>query len=319
MINPLQNLPPDITDRREPFGHRCFAIANSQGLDDVSKYFWGVTADTTSTSYPSQNFVKPSQPLPTIIVPGLSGDTASAIVGPFMCARHEMAVQGYDTDVVWLNGRTGCDDNAASLRDHVIAFAEQHQSKVNVVGYSKGCADSMHMLINHPETHDVVSGLVSLGGIVRGSPLADATPAWIRRVVQYAPLPSSQFGDGAAIKDLTCEFRQRWLARNILPDTIRYASIAAIPSPQRVSRVLRKTYTKLSAHSPHNDSQVIDRDTLLPNSELLATVNADHWAIALPFSRRWTSVLTHTLVNQNDFPRTVLLQAVIDHLADSTL
>ncbi len=234
-----------------------------------------------------------------------------------MCARNEMAVQGYVTDVVWLNGRTGCDDNAASLRDHILAFAEHYKSKVNVVGYSKGCADSMHMLVNHPETHDCVSALVSLGGIVKGSPLADATPTWMRRMIQYVPLPSSQFGDGAAIRDLTCEFRQDWLARNVLPDAVRYASVAAIPSPERVSRILRQTYKKLSAQSTHNDSQVFDRDTLLPNSELLATVNADHWAIALPFSRRWTSVLTHTLVNKNDFPRTVLLQAVIDHLTDT--
>ncbi len=319
---PLQNLPADITDVRQSFGQRCFKLAESCGLEDVSKYFWGVTAEPQRKVPPvqkasSQQPLASANALPTVIVPGLSGDTASAIVGPFMCARNEMAVQGYETEVVWLNGRTGCDDNASSLRDRVMSLADRYQSKVNLVGYSKGCADSMHMLVNHPQTHHCVNALVSLGGIVLGSPLADTTPTWMRRVVQYTPLPTSKFGDGSAIRDLTCEFRQDWLAQNELPETIRYASIAAAPAPERVSRILRKTYNNLAAHSIYNDSQVIDRATLLPNSELLATVNADHWAIALPFTRRWTSVLTHTLVNQNDFPRTLLLQGVIEHLSDT--
>lgn len=322
MNTPLRELPADINDVRQSFGHRCFTIAQNVGLGDVSRYFWGVTAESTHTPTSvqkqlSQHAAAKANALPTIIVPGLSGDTASAIVGPFMCARKEMAVKGYETQVVWLNGRTGCDDNAQTLRDRVIAIADHYQSKVNVVGYSKGCADSMHMLVNHPQTHECVSALVSLGGIVLGSPLADTTPDWMRRIVQYTPLPTSKFGVGTAIRDLTCEFRQNWLEQNDLPDAIRYASIAAAPAPERVSKILRKTYKKLAAHSAYNDSQVIDRATLLPNSELLATVNADHWAIALPFSRRWTSLLTHTLVDQNDFPRTLLLQGIIEHLADT--
>lgn len=322
MNKPLQDLPTDIADVRQSFGQRCFELAERSGLEDVSKYFLGVTATNQNIKKPvekprSQGIGATSNALPTIIVPGLSGDTVSAIVGPFMCAREEMAVKGYETDVVWLNGRTGCDDNADTLKERVMTLADLYQSKVNLVGYSKGCADAMHMLVNHPQIHDRVNALVSLGGIVLGSPLADTTPTWLRRVVQYAPLPTSRFGDGSAIKDLSCEFRQNWLRQNELPQTVRYASVAAAPSAERVSRILRKTYKKLATHSIYNDSQVIDRATLLPNSELLATVNADHWAIALPFSGRWTQVLTQTLVDQNDFPRTILLQGIIEHLANT--
>lgn len=157
MSKPLQELPAGVTDVRQSFGLRCFSIAHSNGLGDVSKYFLGVTDESQSTEPTTQKptshrLIASANALPTIIVPGLSGDTASAIVGPFMCARKEMAVQGYDTEVVWLNGRTGCDDNAQTLRDRVISIADVYQSKLNLVGYSKGCADSMHMLVNHPQT-----------------------------------------------------------------------------------------------------------------------------------------------------------------------
>ncbi len=306
-------LPPDITDSRNEFALRCLSLASSHQLNDVSHYFRGInlsgSAQLTGTGVDKQ-------PGPTIMVPGLSGDTVSALVGPFMCARDEIAVRGYTTQVVWLNGRTGCDDNAATLRDSVLEAANSYSSKVNLIGYSKGCADSLHMIANYPETHECIASLVSLGGIVWGSKLADSTPTLIRKVVQYIPLPGSAFGDGKAIRDLSCRFRKEWMHKTQLPSTIHYATIAAVPTPDRVSRVLRGTYRKLSSHSVHNDSQVIYNDTLLPNSELLATVNADHWAIALPFSRRWTAPVTGLLIDQNDFPRTLLLQAIIDHVTE---
>jgi len=311
-----QQLPPDITDSREHFAQRCLSLAKSHQYNDVSRFFRGIDV---SGSGPLTASGRDKKPVPTILVPGLSGDTVSALVGPFMCARDEIAVRGYTTRVVWLNGRTGCDDNAATLRDKVLQAADSYSSKVNLIGYSKGCADSLHMIANYPETHECVASLVSLGGIVWGSKLADSTPTWLRKLVQYIPLPGSAFGDGKAIRDLSCQFREEWMREITLPSTIRYASVAAVPTPERVSRVLRGTYRKLSLHSIHNDSQVVYNDTLLPNGELLATVNADHWAIALPFSRRWTAPLTGFLINQNDFPRTLLLQAIIDHVTDRRL
>ena len=45
-------------------------------------------------------------------------------------------------------------------------------------------------------------------------------------------------------------------------------------------------------------------------SALLGYLNADHWALAVPIARahRW---LGSTLIDQNDFPREALLEAVL--------
>jgi len=79
--------------------------------------------------------------------------------------------------------------------------------------------------------------------------------------------------------------------------------------------VLRGSYDKLSAKNPANDSQVIDIDTILPDSDLLAIVNADHWAVALPVNER-LPMISKLLVNQNAFPRDILLHTLLEHLAD---
>ena len=314
----LIELPPSVADARQHFAQLCLQIAHQHNEIDIRSFFREVdwqSIENGNQASVAQYSSTPDQASPTLIVPGLSGDTVSAIVGPFMCARNEMAVRGYHTEVVWLNGRTGCDTNADTLQREVHKFADKHASKINIIGYSKGCTDVLHMLANHPDTHSHIKAVVSLGGIVAGSPLADTTPNWLRKIVQYFPLPTSTFGDGRAIQDLTCQFREQWLQQHTLPSTIRYASIAAVPTPDRVSRILRSPYRQLSRYSRYNDSQVVAQNTLLPVGEVLATVNADHWAIVLPFSKRWSALFTRWLIDQNRFPRTLLLQAIIDHLS----
>lgn len=65
---------------------------------------------------------------------------------------------------------------------------------------------------------------------------------------------------------------------------------------------------------PVNDSQVIDIETILPQSDLLPIVNADHWAVASPVRERLL-LIAKLYVNKNAFPRHVLLHAFLEHLA----
>lgn len=251
---------------------------------------------------------------PTIIVPGLLGDSVAAVVAPFVCARQAMAVAGYDTRIAWTNGRRSCDYNAAILRNAVIELANQRGRSVTLVGYSKGCADTLHMLARYPETHAAVHAVVSYGGVVLGSQLADEASWLTRKILQYIPLPGSGFGDGRAIADIRTAYRQQWLERNPLPDNVRYASVAALPSRHEVSRILQRSYDKLARIDPDNDSQLIWNNALIPGSELLALVRADHWALALPVSKR-LPLLSRYIIDKNHFPRTLMLRAIIDYLA----
>lgn len=251
---------------------------------------------------------------PVLLVPGLLGNSFRNLIAPAMFARAELALQGYVIDVAWVNGRTGCDLNARQLRDHVLSASDMHGSAITLIGYSKGCADAMHMLVNHPETQSSVANLVSLAGVVGGTPLAGNVSSVTRALLDSMPIPGVARGDGRAIADLGTHYRRDWLRTHHLPLCIRYASVIAVPESAKVSRILRGGFHHLSKSSVANDSQVIDCDAILPNSELLAVINADHWAIALPISRRFGRWV-RPLVNHNDYPRTVLLQAIIDYLA----
>lgn len=61
--------------------------------------------------------------------------------------------------------------------------------------------------------------------------------------------------------------------------------IFSFPAPDRISALLNSHYHKLSRVDTRNDGQVIFYDQFLQNSALVAYLNADHWAAAVPIAR----------------------------------
>ena len=314
-------LPDAVLDVRTRFRARCLRIARERG--DGSEALvarWFASGADAADGAPGSSTVAhvaagERRPARLLVVPGLFGETVSALVAPLMCAREGLRAEGRDIDVVWLNGRAGCTRNAIRLRTVVLEKVAADGAPLDLVGYSKGCADALHMLGDWPDTHAALRSLVSLGGIVSGTPLAAATPRFVSRALSSFPLPGKDRGDGRAIHDLTPAWRRRWLEDHPLPEDLRRASIVGVPSAERISRVLKPAWHVLSALDPRNDAQVAMDAAMLPRGELLATVDADHWALALPIAER-SALLGRLFVTRNDFPRTVMLEALMDHLAE---
>jgi len=117
-------------------------------------------------------------------------------------------------------------------------------------------------------------------------------------------------GDGGAVASLRPDVRSAWMAQNPLPPELRYYSLVTLPTPDRVSRIIEKTYRKLGAIDWRNDSQVIYSDQIIPGSTLLGFLNGDHWSIAVPLSRSHPTI-SRWWVNKNDYPREAMLEAVL--------
>ena len=81
---------------------------------------------------------------------------------------------------------------------------------------------------------------------------------------------------------------------------------------------MRPLYDELSLVDPRNDSQVVFHDSLVPGGTLLGYLNADHWAVAMPFNRDHPT-LSSMFITRNAFPREVLLEAIARFLEESFL
>jgi hypothetical protein len=125
-------------------------------------------------------------------------------------------------------------------------------------------------------------------------------------------------GESTAFESLQRSVRLKWLADNRLPETLQYYSLVAFTSSNNISEALKPSYLSLSHVDPRNDSQVIFYDSVVPGGKLLGYLNADHWAVAMPFARDYPQ-LSSVLLTKNAFPREVLLEAIARYVEESML
>ena len=164
--------------------------------------------------------------------------------------------------------------------------------------------------MSYPEVHKRVAAVVSAAGAIGGSPLAnDATQSQLE-LMRHWPKAQCSSGDGGALESLRPATRKAWLAKNSLPSDVPFYSLVTYPNPERISTVLLSSYEKLSRVDARNDGQLLFYDQIIPGSTLLGYVNADHWALSVPIARSH-SMLGTTFVDQNQYPREALLEALL--------
>jgi hypothetical protein len=192
------------------------------------------------------------------------------------------------------------------------------QERVVLIGYSKGTPDILEGLVTYRELVQRVAAVVSISGAIHGSPLADDAPASMLGMLEYLPGSECDEGDGGALDSLKPSIRRDFLRTHELPNTVQYYSLASFAEREQISFGLRGSYDDLAKIDPRNDSQMLFYDQIIPGGALLGFVNADHWAVALPVSRQ-RPALAATLVNRNEFPREILLEAIVRHVEEQLL
>lgn len=249
--------------------------------------------------------------LAAVLVPGFGYDCfANWLEAPGTTTEH-LRRQGYDFSLIGVEGLSSATRNARLIRDALMALpAESGPPRTVLIGYSKGSNDILEALVTYPEIRGRVAAFVSMTGTIGGSPLANDSDQGMAELLTRFPGSKCTPGDRGAVASLRPDTRQQWLAANPLPKELRYYSIVTFPQPERISSILKQGYDKLSRVDARNDSQAIFYDQVVPGSTLVAYLNADHWAVAVPIARTHTTIAA-TFVTQNAYPREALAEAVL--------
>lgn len=259
----------------------------------------------------------------TVVVPGIFGECVIEEAPPFEHARDHIESLGFTTGIIDVKGRFGSQHNAKVIADYVRDSKKPNRQKILLIAYSKGLPDVLTALSRFPDIRPYISGVVSVAGVVSGTPLADGFQnTLLGTAAERLPLAACEPGDKEAIKDLSRGRRMAWLAQHrdlLLIDLpkadIHLYSLVNYPKPSQISAVLKPFHAVLSQVDPRNDSQTIFSDAVIPGSTILGYVRADHWAVILPFSRN-TPTVAKTLVTRNEFPREVLLEAIVRYVEE---
>ena len=262
-------------------------------------------ADVVTTPSPTRRRV--------IVVAGIFGECIAPWITPFADSLPQLEALGYRAGLIRVSGTAASAANARHIRDHVLAVPDlAADERVILVGYSKGAVDALEALVAFPELAARVAALVSLASPITGSPIADGFDPWQRAIIETLTSPFCGGGRGA-ITSLTREVRRSFMARVRLPADVRYFSVIAVAQEMEVSRPLLSPYRDLAVVDPRNDGQVVPEDAVIPGATLLGYLRGDHWAIAMPFSRKGGPVgwLARQVVDRNPYPREILLEAIV--------
>jgi hypothetical protein len=252
-----------------------------------------------------------------IVVPGVLSECIAKSVSTYSDALAHLNRLGYKATLLQVSGRGSTLVNANQILDYVTKKIPPEERFI-LIGYSKGVPDILEALVDFPELQDRTLAVVSIAGAVGGSPMVDALSWPFKIIMEELPLSSCPPEDEGAVASLSPANRMKWLSVHALPDKIHYFSLAAFDARDGISAILRPGYDSLSGIDPRNDGQLIFYDAIIPGGVLLGYVKADHWAVAMPFSRQAHS-LTRSLVDHNSFPREVLLESIVRYVEESIL
>ena len=211
---------------------------------------------------------------------------------------------------------------------------------VFMIGYSKGAADLLTLLVRHPAVRSRVRCVFSWAGAIGGSEIADKSAGDFRRsrlqqetlalasdakvfmpaglkLGKHAIRRVHEFDSVGAVRDLTTKVRAEFLAEN-------KAQLDALDLPMfffsgatRLSEVpwsQRNGFRALSRIDPINDMQVTSANASLPMpmATHLGVLRGHHWDLAYPSfrKRRWLNNTYHP------FPKEAALVAIVTLAAE---
>lgn len=243
-------------------------------------------------------------------VPGLFGECIADVVTPFEQSRAVLESLGHETSLIMVSGRSGPAHNARQLAEALTTAGYADQTDIVLVGYSKGTTDILEAIVSFPDAVRNVVAVVSVAGVVNGTPIASDASGWMRWLADSFPFEDCAQGDGKAIDSMGYNERQSWLATHDLDPRILFFSIAAYATSDEMSRALGDFYDDLASIDTRNDGQLLYRDAIIPGSVLLAYVRADHWAVALPVQEDdlW---IARSAMTRTAYPRDLLLWSVL--------
>ncbi|MDH5489946.1 MAG: hypothetical protein OEX17_08475 [Rhodospirillaceae bacterium] len=221
---------------------------------------------------------------------------------------------GINTTTALVAGRCGTVHNSEIVKNTIEELNLPENAKLIIIAHSKGVLDTMEMINRFPQTAKKVNAFIGVTGAVGGSPLSLELPYLFRKFLVDVPLPVCPTGDKLALRDLEPQIRKKFLAQFKMPEHIKPYTIAAWPDRGKMSTAFKPMRAILDRHDLANDGQVLVRDMVIPNSTMLAILDADHASVAMPFNRNnslGAIIASGLLRDHNAFPREIMTEAAI--------
>jgi hypothetical protein len=210
-----------------------------------------------------------------LFVPGWLYRAHPTTGADFARFRKLLADHGARTALVETGENAGVEDNATLIAEW-IRRAAQSERRIVLVSGSKGGPEAelaLSRLRDEPAACSIVAW-VNIGGLLRGTPLADFALSWpVRWLVRWAMVPD---GSVEGIESLATERSARRRQALRVPAHVLTIDLVAIPLSGQVSAPARSGYERLRVRGP-NDGLTFVIDAIAARGVTIPVLGADHY------------------------------------------
>jgi hypothetical protein len=236
-----------------------------------------------------------SAPYVVVFIPGLFYKTHPETKGDLREAERLVQSMGVATDRVESGDADTVEANAQCIADFIVQHKNDRRELI-LVSASKGGPEVLYALgklVPKAAAHRV-RAWVSIGGVLRGSPVADqylsAPRAWLANIAAWwMGFPSDMVASLSTGRSLAR------FAELSMPKHIQILHYVAVPLSGTITREVRDPYETMQPHGP-SDGFTLLTDELLPGGKVITDIGLDH-RYADPRIAAKTAALTRVVLD----------------------
>jgi hypothetical protein len=224
----------------------------------------------------------------------------------FARQRETLSEMGYTTHLIEVDEQGSVEDNAAVIADGIKRFSRKDENII-LVSVSKGGPEAAFALghLLAPEETRRVKAWINVGGLLRGTPLADSASRWPKSWLARIYFLYKGW-DLAGVESLTTK-RSEWRLRQIeIPDHILVLNYVGAPlSGQVWPGRTYDNYVSMRDLGP-NDGLTLLLDELALGGVTLVQLGLDHYFLD-PMIDLKTAALARVVIDYvQDVPKTAI-------------
>lgn len=211
-----------------------------------------------------------------VFVPGYAYKRDPTTGADFALQRRVMGQAGFETLLVE-SDEIGTIEENASIIAHELSRLEKSHDKIILVSTSKAGAEVAlaigKLTTSEQLTH--VKAWISIGGLLRGSPIADQAwkwpKSWLTRIVFFFKGLNLD-----VVKDLRTKKRREIFAQLKFPEHILLIQYVGAPLSGHIGEHVEGRYKDLRKHGP-NDGLTLVADEVIEGAIVITDVGLDHY------------------------------------------
>lgn len=213
-------------------------------------------------------------------------------------ARKIITEAGLENYLIEIEETGTVEENANYLAKEIIRYNHINKNLI-LVSASSGSPVVLQAIGEFLQPSQLMNVIawVNIGGILKGSPAADAAVRWPRRWFTKIYLIRKGWRYDS-LESMTTAKSQNRFKRVNLPPHIFYLNYIGIPLSGQVTTLAKERYLSMRAHGP-NDGITLIIDEIIPNSVTIVELGSDHYYLDPKIDLK-TVALAQLVINHHE-------------------